>query len=72
MINKNYLNKHWTNFLSKEEEIYRFTGQYEVQNFKKHNSKQTESICKDKFKGIWMVLGGNAVSKGRQCFAIHA
>ena len=27
---------------------------------------------KEKFKGIWMASGGNAVSKERQCFATQA
>ena len=27
---------------------------------------------KEKFKGIWMASGGNAVSKERQCFSTQA
>ena len=47
----------------------RVTGQYEVSSSLKYNKKQTESKCNDKINGIWLVLGGNAVSKGRQRIA---
>ena len=43
MIKKNALNKHWTNFLSKEEEVGKVTGQSEVLGSLKHIKQQTEN-----------------------------
>ena len=52
MINKNALNKHWTNFLSKEEEVDEFIGQYEAQDFQNtapNKLKQTEKTNSREF-----------------------
>ena len=46
MIKKNVLNKHWTNFLSKEEEVDRFTDQYEVQTFQNSVENKLNQFAK--------------------------
>ena len=45
MIKKNALNKHWTNFLSKEEEVDEFTGQYEAQAFQNTSANKLKQIA---------------------------
>ena len=46
MIKKNALNKHWTNFLSKEEEVDEFTGQYDIQAFQNTSANKLKQIAK--------------------------
>ena len=50
MIKKNALNKHWTNFLSKEEEVDRFIGQYEDQTFQNTAENKLNQIAKTNSK----------------------
>ena len=78
---KKNLNKHWTNFQSKEEELYRVTSQYEDQTFQNRAENKLKQIVKQ----IQRNLGGfriqhslqeetmlyNAGLKGRQCYAKH-
>ena len=44
MINKNALNKHWTNFISKEEEVDEFIGQYEAHAFQNTSTNRLKQI----------------------------
>ena len=46
MIKKNSLNKHWTKFISKEEEVDEFTGQYEAKDFQNALAKKLKHTAK--------------------------